>query len=385
MKILISLLRSVLNTLLMLSFIASAHGAIVTGDILVADPAASRLWRVDPATGEEQAFAQVSGARDVAVSATGEIYVLGRGVGISTNVFQVDPKTAAVTQVNTTPISSFAGLGIGLGPDGSIYVVGGGSGSISGVHKVDPGTGVVVNVTTTWNSPSIPTDVIFESSSSLLVTSLSTGGGVYRVHVDTGNQVAVNTGSPWVGPTGITNASSGGYIVTDIHRDAVFGWDGTATDPHLISENFPGADPRQSVVDSAGMILVADSNGPSGTRGFVIKVDPSDGSQIILAQGQSLGLDSPAGIAIYQAIPGPDGDFDQDGDVDGADFLVWQRDPTIGALNDWQSNYGTPSLLAGSRIAVPEPTTVLLLLTAIVAAGLQGQLSRQLQTNRKKE
>ena len=170
---------------------------------------------------------------------------------------------------------------------------------------------MVVNVTTTWNSPSIPTDVLAESSSSLLVTSLSTGGGVYRVDIPTGNQVAVRTGSPWVGPTGITADGSGGYIVTDVHANAVSDWDGTAAAPIIISQGTPFVDPRQSVVDSAGMILVADGNGPSGTPGFVIKVDPSDGSTTILAQGQArvglppLGLDSPAGIAIYRPIPEP--------------------------------------------------------------------------------
>ena len=37
------------------------------------------------------------------------------------------------------------------------------------------------------------------------------------------------------------------------------------------------------------------------------------------------------------------GDFDGNGTVDGADFLLWQRSyPTLGAaeLSDWQTNYG---------------------------------------------
>jgi hypothetical protein len=36
------------------------------------------------------------------------------------------------------------------------------------------------------------------------------------------------------------------------------------------------------------------------------------------------------------------GDFDQDGDVDGRDFLLWQRNPSVGNLIDWQTNYGAP-------------------------------------------
>lgn len=54
------------------------------------------------------------------------------------------------------------------------------------------------------------------------------------------------------------------------------------------------------------------------------------------------------------------GDFDGDGDVDGRDFLAWQRDPDIGNLADWQNNYGTPSLSAFK--AVPEPSSLALLM-----------------------
>jgi hypothetical protein len=48
------------------------------------------------------------------------------------------------------------------------------------------------------------------------------------------------------------------------------------------------------------------------------------------------------------------GDFDLDGDVDGRDFLVWQRNPSVGNLADWHANYGMGALTAAST-AVPEP------------------------------
>ena len=59
------------------------------------------------------------------------------------------------------------------------------------------------------------------------------------------------------------------------------------------------------------------------------------------------------------------GDFDEDGDVDGADFLKWQRDPTIGNLADWQANYGAASSLAAAE-AVPEPASLMILLAMAV-------------------
>jgi len=62
------------------------------------------------------------------------------------------------------------------------------------------------------------------------------------------------------------------------------------------------------------------------------------------------------------------GDFDGDGDVDGADFLEWQRtDGTVTGLTDWQTNYGrvVPPLAASS--VVPEPSSTMLLLSLLAS------------------
>ena len=62
-------------------------------------------------------------------------------------------------------------------------------------------------------------------------------------------------------------------------------------------------------------------------------------------------------------------DFDKDGDVDGEDFLFWQRDPSVGLLSDWELNYGaTPPPLVGAILAVPEPTSYALALAALCLA-----------------
>ena len=67
---------------------------------------------------------------------------------------------------------------------------------------------------------------------------------------------------------------------------------------------------------------------------------------------------------------GLDGDFDGDGDVDGADFLAWQRGEASGGattanLTLWESNFGTSANAAAAN-AVPEPTAALLLSFASV-------------------
>ena len=74
------------------------------------------------------------------------------------------------------------------------------------------------------------------------------------------------------------------------------------------------------------------------------------------------------------------GDFDLDLDVDGRDFLAWQRGGSPNPLSatdlaDWRANYGTGSLMATSN-AVPEPSTwVMISLTVMV-----GKLARLRRT-----
>lgn len=95
-------------------------------------------------------------------------------------------------------------------------------------------------------------------------------------------------------------------------------------------------------------------------------------------------IDSFAGIDLLITYSGGDGndvtllsvlpgDFDADGDVDGSDFLVWQRsDGTPAGLSDWQMNYGTSSAAAAAT-SVPEPSSFLLLLTSCLFAACRSR------------
>jgi hypothetical protein len=62
-----------------------------------------------------------------------------------------------------------------------------------------------------------------------------------------------------------------------------------------------------------------------------------------------------------------DGDADEDGDVDGLDFLIWQSDFT------------GPGLLLAATNQVPEPSSILLMLLGLFAA--QSQLRNRNQLN----
>ena len=78
--------------------------------------------------------------------------------------------------------------------------------------------------------------------------------------------------------------------------------------------------------------------------------------------------------ATYALAPPADGDFNDDGVVDGADFLVWQRGGSpnplsAGDLETWKGAFGGPAIAA-----VPEPTAALLLGAAMFSSmlGLRG-------------
>lgn len=70
----------------------------------------------------------------------------------------------------------------------------------------------------------------------------------------------------------------------------------------------------------------------------------------------------------------PTGDYDLDGTVDGRDLLVWQRNPQLGSVVDWQSEYGSnaPTAAESSIIGVspvPEPGSVVLVMIAVALWG----------------
>ncbi len=79
--------------------------------------------------------------------------------------------------------------------------------------------------------------------------------------------------------------------------------------------------------------------------------------------GNQAGFDNftPADKPVLNITFGTPGDFDQNGVVDGNDFLLWQRDNGVGDLADWENNYGAGAPLAAIT-SVPEPATLCLVL-----------------------
>jgi hypothetical protein len=105
------------------------------------------------------------------------------------------------------------------------------------------------------------------------------------------------------------------------------------------------------------------STGAASTERFLRSTFPT------LASGLNWSTSQLHNIGVLSVGAGLASDFDFGGDVDGRDFLVWQRDHGIGNLTDWQTNYGMVAPLSAASTAVPEPTSLLLVFAAALYCG----------------
>lgn len=99
----------------------------------------------------------------------------------------------------------------------------------------------------------------------------------------------------------------------------------------------------------------------------------ADGSDI---QVTYAALPNGGDVLVSLASSSISGDIDEDGDVDGIDFLELQRGLgsiyTNDDLSDWEDNYGTVAPLSGIS-QVPEPSTILVLLFGVFESVLLGR------------
>lgn len=121
-----------------------------------------------------------------------------------------------------------------------------------------------------------------------------------------------------------------------------------------------------------GGYLPSDTMGDSG----LIDVSAFSGTDVELfiglisdgISGGSIGLQN---IRFVSAVPALDGDFNLDGSVDAADYVLW-REETVGGSSDgfdiWRSNFGTSDVGSGLYdTAVPEPATAALFVLGLFA------------------
>jgi hypothetical protein len=152
------------------------------------------------------------------------------------------------------------------------------------------------------------------------------------------------------------------------------------------SINFTG--PGSITVDSAGINVYQQDQFGVWTGGTPISYQDLWNLGILKANGLSGAATQAANFSDFFSVTGTPGsnnyiltsllpgsslggDFNHDGKVDGADFVVWQRGLgttyTSADLATWKANYGQGSAV-GAAAAVPEPAAAVLACLAVGAA-----------------
>jgi hypothetical protein len=166
------------------------------------------------------------------------------------------------------------------------------------------------------------------------------------------------------------SAAGGAYVVTGYIDGVLAGSSTVSTAPNG----------REAITDILHLFTDDDFETAAGLINSLAFYDEILTPEAIAALGGA----TANGIAVAPTV---DADFDNDGDVDGADFLTWQRGLgiTTGATNGqgdadgngavnaadlaaWKASFGPAAI--GAAGAVPEPTTVVLVglaLGAVVA------------------
>jgi len=147
-------------------------------------------------------------------------------------------------------------------------------------------------------------------------------------------------------------------------------------------------------VDGTSLLASADLTGQGGIESLVDLSLPAAGEYFVRITGaddtiQLYELE----LSIMSAITFLAADFDTDGDVDGADLSIWEAALGVTALGDadgdgdsdgkdflaWQQQYTGPlESVLSTNIAVPEPTSALLLLFGALRLAFSGEKTRLL-------
>ena len=266
-------------------------------------------------------------------------------VSLEGNDFDID-KTVGIQLIGSEPGQNNGGTSIPLGDNffrGGLELNWGGAAGVTN----NPGDDFVVYENGAPNGPEAYMIAVRETGSSTFTDfRYEFADDVVRVLPSAGTDIA--------------QVLSTGFDLSD------FGLADGATIDAIIASNMLPADRVDDIIGEGTVIV-------GGGSGF----SPLTGPQGNGGTYNSSGFDPDLTyIGVIVEPPSNDpGDFDLDGDVDGDDFLAWQRGESPNALDagdlaEWETNYGPASL---ATAAVPEPTSGLMSLAAALLAALLGK------------
>ena len=162
-------------------------------------------------------------------------------------------------------------------------------------------------------------------------------------------------------------SSESGALLHDPSETVGVGWDSfeeTGVDGGVWQR---GSGSAQVLVEANPASATLISSGAQINLGTPWDMTTQDLTFEFLLEGDSIFTQ---GIVEYSSIISIPGDFNDDGRVDGGDFLTWQRaHPSSFDLADWEANYGNGVISSGSTAAVvPEPASLILFALGALAA-----------------
>ncbi len=228
------------------------------------------------------------------------------------------------------------------------------SGSFVGISKVGTGvpiptaddqstTTLFVGTAATGSGTASPYDFWFKDANTLYVAddrTTATGGGIQKWEFDGAN------------------------------------WNNTYTLNTSLSSGVRGLDGR---IVGGNVVLYA-STSPSTTDGTannaIVTVTDSGASSAFSTLFNAPTNTVVRGVVYVAAAAGLAGDYNSDGKVDAADYVLWRNDPgsfggTPAGYNTWRANFGAPGPGLGSSAAVPEAGSVALVLLGLSLCGLK--------------
>ncbi len=168
-------------------------------------------------------------------------------------------------------------------------------------------------------------------------------------------------------------------LVVDNTREGFFVTGGDGTTPHAIEHSaLFGNGAGNGADDLVGQATLG-TGSRTDTAPVFVSTDPDHPLFMFLDPSTSTDISLGASDGSFMGARGVAGDFDADANINGSDFLAWQRgeSPNLGSAGDlaaWETYFGeTGAPLAASVATVPEPSSIGLLL---VAAALLGSLAR---------